>query len=236
MKFLRELINCAPIIHVQLLELALLTAIFFPLMHYIKKSIVVPFMRRLPIVMQEDFGRRSQQSVKTTLFTDINKNEAFHVGCQIISVLFLHILGGCLCIPSVFKLGWISPETAVTLACHGALVEAGWELQDTILRGYQICVAKPKRAVPTEPQKSVLGKAKLLATEFAHRIVIVGRQGHLLSPEIDDDPVVNPVAILITIAMHHVAGQLLIIPMNLYYRSNAIYHEMIFLLLFAGVV
>lgn len=47
-------------------------------------------------------------------------------------------------------------------------------------------------------------------------------------------PITNPIPLLIVLAIHHVIGQSMVIPMNIYYPDNACYHELIFLLLFAA--
>eukprot|EP00441_Pelagodinium_beii_P021790 CAMPEP_0197662766 /NCGR_PEP_ID=MMETSP1338-20131121/54660_1 /TAXON_ID=43686 ORGANISM="Pelagodinium beii, Strain RCC1491" /NCGR_SAMPLE_ID=MMETSP1338 /ASSEMBLY_ACC=CAM_ASM_000754 /LENGTH=248 /DNA_ID=CAMNT_0043240757 /DNA_START=237 /DNA_END=983 /DNA_ORIENTATION=+ len=44
-----------------------------------------------------------------------------------------HLLGGMLCVPAVFGCG-VSQKTAICLVRHGALIELGWEIQDTALR------------------------------------------------------------------------------------------------------
>lgn len=44
-----------------------------------------------------------------------------------------HMLGGLLCVPAILGCG-VSRETALCLARHGALIELGWEIQDTAER------------------------------------------------------------------------------------------------------
>merc|ERR1740121_3023349 len=50
-----------------------------------------------------------------------------------IPLLSQHLLGGMLCVPAIFGLG-VPWEAAVALVRHGALVELGWEIQDTVER------------------------------------------------------------------------------------------------------
>ena len=45
---------------------------------------------------------------------------------------------------------------------------------------------------------------------------------------------INPVPLLVILGIHHAVGQLMIMPMNIYYPDNKLYHEMVFLLLFAA--
>jgi len=44
-----------------------------------------------------------------------------------------HLVGGVMCAPAIFGLG-VPRAAAVAMARHGALVELGWELQDTAVR------------------------------------------------------------------------------------------------------
>jgi len=48
-------------------------------------------------------------------------------------------------------LGWFSPEVRAAMACHGALCEAGWELQDCLERAYHVLfgTAEKKNEKPT---------------------------------------------------------------------------------------
>uniref|UniRef100_A0A7S3V232 TLC domain-containing protein n=1 Tax=Aplanochytrium stocchinoi TaxID=215587 RepID=A0A7S3V232_9STRA len=50
---------------------------------------------------------------------------------------FHHLVGGLLCVPSVFGVPGISKEVAFALARHGALFETAWEFQDIVTRFYQ---------------------------------------------------------------------------------------------------
>merc|ERR1712232_434435 len=63
------------------------------------------------------------------------------------AIIVQHLLGGLLCLPSL-----VSSAGAVfsSLACHGALCEAGWELQDIVTRVSQrLCQGeKGKRQNP----------------------------------------------------------------------------------------
>merc|ERR1712224_821883 len=52
---------------------------------------------------------------------------------QMLTISGQHFLGGMLCIPAIFGCGF-SRETALLLARHGALIELGWEIQDTVER------------------------------------------------------------------------------------------------------
>jgi len=50
----------------------------------------------------------------------------------------MHVIGLMLCVPSVFQWTCVRPMLATSLACHGALAEAAWELKDGLEHLYQI--------------------------------------------------------------------------------------------------
>ena len=53
-------------------------------------------------------------------------------------------------------------------------------------------------------------------------------------PNNNEEPILNPVPLLVILAMHHAIGQLMVIPMNIYYPDHPLYHELVYLLLFAA--
>lgn len=126
------------------------------------------------------------------MFCDFTEAESFENACLGVAITLQHFVGGSLCLPSV--LGVEMRGASAALACHGALCEAGWELQDFVAR--------------------------------AHQILRQGQAGRRK----------NPVPLLVILTLHHVAGQSLCIPMNIHYRTNRDYHEMVFLLQFAAFV
>ena len=62
--------------------------------------------------------------------------EAFDFACLFVGIITQHAIGGALCCASVFNLASVS--LATTLAGHGAMCEVGWELQDVVVRAYQL--------------------------------------------------------------------------------------------------
>lgn len=60
---------------------------------------------------------------------------AVEFACRYCVVLFQHVVGGAMALPSV--LGW-QTGLASSLACHGALCEAGWEVQDMVSRLWSV--------------------------------------------------------------------------------------------------
>merc|ERR1719384_2846853 len=67
------------------------------------------------------------------LHIKLDRDEVFTLCCEFMVILMQHGVGGALCIPSLLGMlpGWAS-----SLACHGALGEVGYEVQDTVERLY----------------------------------------------------------------------------------------------------
>merc|ERR1719384_102617 len=55
---------------------------------------------------------------------------------MMIPIMTQHFVGGMMCAPAIFGLG-VPRASAFAMARHGALIELGWELQDTIDRLYE---------------------------------------------------------------------------------------------------
>jgi hypothetical protein len=107
-------------------------------MPYIGMTLIKPMIDKHP--RKEAFTTLFQQTAAKSFFIEMEKEEAYIFGCLMFAILAQHGVGGLLCIPSVFNLApylGVSAGVASTLACHGALCEAGWELQDTITRLYE---------------------------------------------------------------------------------------------------
>lgn len=251
-----DLLNCKPTLVVQLTELVILTCFMFPFLKFMTWSVVYPLMRSLSPEVQHRFSFYSIQSLKNSFFITLSLEEGFLVGCILWAVLFAHLIGGALCVPSVYgrDSDYFSVEFACTLARHGALSEAAWELQDVLKRGYQVlfldrddvhtspdAMAHTKLSRSTSnsfkmaKQLGVLFSAKRKFKGAVNAVImtkrlqkIVGTKKDENSSEVDgkldlatgekggsvDEPRVNPVPLLIILAIHHSIGQLMIVPVS----------------------
>lgn len=64
---------------------------------------------------------------------NLDRAETFGISCEIVAIMGQHATSALLCLPSVLGIpGW------GFLATHGALCEAGWELQDALVRGWDV--------------------------------------------------------------------------------------------------
>lgn len=94
---------------------------------------VDPFVRLQP--SKEQWLQLNKQFFKNSLFTVFSSDaDAFDFACLFQTILVQHLLGGLLCLPST--LGF-EGRIVTALACHGALYEAGWALQDIVSRTHQ---------------------------------------------------------------------------------------------------
>lgn len=99
-------------------------------MHYIAKRMVEPFVQSRP--WRDQWTELSRKYFKQAFFVEFKTTEeTFEAACLFAAIMFQHGVGGALCLPSL--LGWRGPA-ATAMACHGALCEAGWELQDVVDR------------------------------------------------------------------------------------------------------
>lgn len=91
----------------------------------------------------------------------LSREGCYDLSCWTVPMITQHGLGGLLTIP--FLLNLFSPKVNVALACHGALTEFGFELQDIVSRLWQVKYG-------TESQKSA-NNPTILKLIIAHHMV-----------------------------------------------------------------
>jgi len=128
---LADLLQAAPIWEVQLV-LILMQAAFW---HLIIVWILPPFMLRFINSMKSKDRYLEVQFAAFRKLCKLGEHER-HLLPGFIAyfngVIVQHLTGGLLCLPSL--LGLAPPGVASALACHAALAEVGWEIQDTLKR------------------------------------------------------------------------------------------------------
>ena len=78
----------------------------------------------------------NRKTFKMNFFVDFKtERDVLVFACKFLAVLIQHGVGGGLCIPSA--LGLTGPVVCA-MARHGALCEGGFELQDVVVRAWQI--------------------------------------------------------------------------------------------------
>lgn len=185
-----SLLLSMPTLEAQLSLIMLHAGFWWCFINWASKRVVDPFVRLQP--WKEQWLQLNKQFFKNSLFTVFSSDaDAFDFACLFQTILTQHFLGGLLLLPST--LGF-EGRVFTALACHGALCEAGWELQDIVAR--------------------------------VHQRLLQGEKGKSM----------NPLPLLAVVLVHHVMGQSMAIPMNLYYADNRDYHEFVFLLQFAAFV
>lgn len=91
-------------------------------------------------VVKAEWGRRwlalSTRSMQAFHVILLDEQAYLDVACEFVGVMVQHMVGGLLCAPSAFRL--LEQPYAGILARHGLLCEAGWELQDALVRASQL--------------------------------------------------------------------------------------------------
>lgn len=183
-----DLVAGAPKVHIQLL-LVVMQALWWCVFTQIAHRRIRTWMRTAPMYPQWiELNTKAFEAIAGIKPATFLEEETG--ACMWLAVLCQHGVGGLLCVPSL--LGIFSPATTAALACHGALCEAGWELQDILTRSCSLVL------------EGESAKSK------------------------------NPPSLLLILMLHHAMGLIMVIPMNLHYGQEALYHEMVFLLQFAG--
>ncbi|CAE8700097.1 unnamed protein product [Polarella glacialis] len=145
---------CEGTLLVQLFLLVCSATLWFFLLAWFGGKIVRPFITKQP--WGDQWIEINQKNAKE-LGVDFDKETTLVAACNLVAVLLQHSLGGALCVPAL--LGWFSPEVRTALACHGALCEAGWELQDGLERAYHVLFGteEKKKENPTMVPNVIMG-------------------------------------------------------------------------------
>jgi len=135
MSMLQQLLLAAPELHVLLTLLCTWAVFWFFAMPLFAKHMVMPYVLKQRWKDRWcEIQKKIQKAVLNIEFP--NDRAAMDFFVDGIPLLFQHILGALLCVPSLLAIG----PTYVTsaMACHGLLSEAGWELMDILKRGYEV--------------------------------------------------------------------------------------------------
>ena len=117
-----DIIHCKSILLAQLIILICLMPLMYFFLNITAWKVFRPLMLSIPRIAQKRFAKIIQQLYKSSFNCNLTLEQAFNSGCIGWSVGASHIIGGLLCIPSVFGLySYISPQNAYVLARFGAL-------------------------------------------------------------------------------------------------------------------
>mmetsp|Transcript_65800 Transcript_65800/g.198723 ORF Transcript_65800/g.198723 Transcript_65800/m.198723 type:complete len:351 (+) Transcript_65800:81-1133(+) len=152
-----------PSLEVQLSLLAFQAVFWYAAISTLTERLFKPFMRSHPRKVQ--WTRLNQSTIRKVLFVDFGEEEAFSFGCQFLAVAVQHGVGGGLCLPSLLAPAGRPGGLAASLARHGALCEAGWELQDLVVRVCQALFTREGRK---------MNPPALLASVAAHHALGLG--------------------------------------------------------------
>lgn len=130
----QDLLLAAPKLEVQLV-LVLIQAILW---HWVIFRALPPYIRVLieSLERKDQFFDLNKRMFKTICQIDFGDDKGLLVDYTLIfnGIMVQHFFGACLCLPAVLGWRWVSPPVASALACHGAICEVGWEIQDSAVR------------------------------------------------------------------------------------------------------
>lgn len=143
----QELLNCAPNLQTQLTLLFIWAGIWHFFIPFLGQKVFAPWVRTKSWCAQ--WLELNKATVKQYGIVYDNDEILFSAVCNFVPIILQHAIGGILCIPSLFNL--YDADTNVSLACMGALIEAGWEFQDGLTLIYIKLFGSPERqaAAPT---------------------------------------------------------------------------------------
>ena len=134
-----DLLMASPRLEVQI-TLAILHTIFW---YYIINRIFYPLVIRAicGLKCKKQFIDFNRQSFKKLMLWDIGEieEEQIETIASIDAVVLQHLFGGLLCLPSALGLSsYLPPGVASAMACHGGLSEIGYEVEDMMVRFYEV--------------------------------------------------------------------------------------------------
>ena len=141
--------------------------------HFVEKASarLGDYLKKQPYV--HDFTYLSQRTFRSGYYVDLSREQAFDLTLFVGAVLCQHLVGGALCLPSV--LGGAG-SLATSLAMHGGLCEAGWEVSDIVSRGGQLLFGgergrkrNPRNLVLILAGHHLMGQLMVVPMNLRHR-------------------------------------------------------------------
>jgi hypothetical protein len=99
---------------------------------WLAQHVARPWMDRQQF--KQRWAAQWRQRLASANGVELDADYAYSFSLEKLGVALQHGLGALLQLPAL--LGLVSPELGAALACHGALTEVGWELQDLACRMY----------------------------------------------------------------------------------------------------
>lgn len=142
--------------------LACFWAVFFTLLSALLRPLVCgkPWLVAAGERDYEHGGKEEFQKLGMDLSSKQFVEQFMNMWPWTVGVILQHLLGGMLCLPSIFNVG--DPQVAASLACLGILSEMGWEIQDIITWIYKrFGLPQGKAMVPTAVSCLITGECIL---------------------------------------------------------------------------
>ena len=127
-----SLLSCAPRLEVQVLEAVLLAFAWKAAMR-VGGSLAGAWVDTWSAEIRTRWLSRNLVAMRKQI--PLNEKEAHRASCMALVIIAQHIAGATLCVLSIL---WPGAAWSAALACHGALSETGWEIQDLATRVHRI--------------------------------------------------------------------------------------------------
>jgi len=134
-----DLLIAASRLEVQIVLAILHTIFWYHVIHRIFYPLVIRAIYGLECKKQ--FIEFNRQCFKKLMLWDIGEveEEQIETIASIDAVVLQHLIGGLLCLPSALGLASLFPPgVATAMACHGGLSEIGYEVEDMMVRFYEV--------------------------------------------------------------------------------------------------
>lgn len=140
---LMHLFEAGPDLEVQIILVLASGLFWFVAIKLLTEYVMKPYVSSRPWCSK--WTVLNQNTFRKTLMAEFDLDEAFPFSCDFLSICVQHGIGGALCVASSFGIPFIPSHVAYAMARHGALCEAGWELQDALSRLLSFVFAKDGR-------------------------------------------------------------------------------------------
>jgi len=133
-----DILYAAPTMRAQLACALLQAIVWYVMISFVYPIFFAPAIRNMP--SRENFLRLTELNLKKVFLIDTGGDREILFSFAVVfqGVIAQHIVGGLLCVPSLIGGLGLSKATVTALACQGGLCETGWELQDTLVRVFQV--------------------------------------------------------------------------------------------------
>ena len=184
-------------------------------------------LRKLPSWMREQWIGLQQKKFNQSYGIPCTRDEAFTLGCFLVSMIPQHFLGGALCIPSVYM--WWSQGCGEQPLPALSSMSSVQEATAAAAAGAVATCASPSSAAFFAEVAAPLARHGMLC-ELGWEVQDSLRRAAQVSCGGEAGRAQNPKALLLLLVLHHILGSVAVVPAILRYPNCAAIHEGVMLL------